>query len=387
MNILIVSELFYPELRGGEIVLWRVAKGLAGKGHRVRVLTSKLDDNPDVEEISGVEIHRPCKVGVKGKSRSFGAIIEKFRFMRELYEHLSKLIQEERPDIIYNNAYTATIPAGFAGKRYGLAVATNIGNLQGFEHLDGQVNPLVGAIQALKEAIVLRFGGHHGIRVASEAVAKKIESRCKVEVFRIPSPIDVDLIREVRKSISRENLRDMLGAAEDELLLLYVGALEKVKNLSSLLKVLATVSRPYKFVIVGEGREKEKLSSISRELGIDNRVDFLGRKENRRVLELMAASDALLLASISENLPTVVLEALAVNTPVVATDVGGISEIESRNLTTVDSVEAIGCVLEDGISSFSDDRILRNYSQESIANRFEAMFKEILDNVDGSNEC
>src|SRR4029434_4181059 len=79
-------------------------------------------------------------------------------------------------------------------------------------------------------------------------------------------------------------------------------------------------------VLAGDGPERARLDSLVAELGLEERVRFLGPQPRERVFELLAAADAELLSSGWENFPHAVVEGLAVGTPVIATNVGGVRE-------------------------------------------------------------
>ncbi len=82
---------------------------------------------------------------------------------------------------------------------------------------------------------------------------------------------------------------------------------------------------------VGDGPEQPKLESLATNLGLNGRVRFTGRLKREVFLGYLAGADALVLNSTHEGLPHVVLEAMALGKPVVATRVGGIPElIEDR---------------------------------------------------------
>jgi 1,2-diacylglycerol 3-alpha-glucosyltransferase len=381
MDIIIVSELFFPKLRGGEVVLWRLAKGLTDKGHSVRVLTSHFNNTSSKEIVHGVEILRPCEVTVVGKSKTFHAMAKKISFMKQLYKCLSRIIEEKRPDIILNNAYTATLPASFAGKKYNLPVVTNIGNFQGFSHFKDEQNPVVALAQIFKEKFVIRFGGHQGIRVASKAVAKRVGRISSARVFAIPSPIDDEAVRRVLSYTNKDRVRNELGIQDEEMFLLHVGALEKVKNLDSLIETLSGLNRPFKLIIVGDGREKPFLIEVAGRFGISDKVKFLGSIKHEKVLRLMRTADALIVSSQRETGPLVVIEALTVGTPVISTNVGIVNELNSRNLTVVGNVGQMCKILEEGINSHSEQKILERYSVKSVSQKFEKMFQAVIDNV------
>src|SRR4029078_6127942 len=80
-------------------------------------------------------------------------------------------------------------------------------------------------------------------------------------------------------------------------------------------------------LVVGDGPDRARLEALSAELGLDGRVRFLGARSREDVLRTFYAADVAMLPSRWENFPHLVVEALAVGTPVIASSVGGIPEI------------------------------------------------------------
>jgi len=119
----------------------------------------------------------------------------------------------------------------------------------------------------------------------------------------------------------RDELR--ARAAFDGPTLAFAGRLTRPKALRVALEALEQVD-DVSLVLVGDGEERADLEQ--RATRLDGRVRFLGAQPRERVLETLAAADALVLSSTWENFPHAVVEALAVGTPVIATDVGGVSE-------------------------------------------------------------
>jgi glycosyltransferase involved in cell wall biosynthesis len=79
--------------------------------------------------------------------------------------------------------------------------------------------------------------------------------------------------------------------------------------------------------VAGDGPLRPQLDSLVAELGVGDRVRLIGAQPREAVLELLAAADAELLSSGWENFPHSLVEGLAVGTPVISTDVGGVVEI------------------------------------------------------------
>src|SRR4051794_14341350 len=108
--------------------------------------------------------------------------------------------------------------------------------------------------------------------------------------------------------------------------LVFAGRLTAAKDLGTLFRALAEVPAAT-LTVVGDGEERAPLESLAGQLGVAERVRFLGPRPRAQVLGLVAAADAVVLTSAWENFPHGLVEALAMGTPVVATRVGGVPEI------------------------------------------------------------
>jgi glycosyltransferase involved in cell wall biosynthesis len=122
--------------------------------------------------------------------------------------------------------------------------------------------------------------------------------------------------------------------AQDGFSVLYVGSLEKRKGVDTLLGAFKRASLPgWRLEIIGDGPERVGLEALANRLGLKDSVSFSGARGNSAVLESMAAADVLAVPSRigarrqTEGLPTVIVEALSCELPVVATRLTGIPEI------------------------------------------------------------
>jgi glycosyltransferase involved in cell wall biosynthesis len=108
-------------------------------------------------------------------------------------------------------------------------------------------------------------------------------------------------------------------------------------------------------VLAGDGPERGRLEELARGLP----VRFLGPQPRETVLELLAAADALLLSSTWENFPHAVVESLAVGTPVIATAVGGVTEIVEDGVNGLLVPPQDPAALAAAIRRFFEDEALR----------------------------
>jgi len=139
----------------------------------------------------------------------------------------------------------------------------------------------------------------------------------------ILNPVDVEKI----KTLSMEPCIDYEGGC---LRLLSVGSLVHQKGHDILLKALAEVTIDFHLIVLGEGHLRSELIMLSEELGINDRVEFLGQVENP--YRYMQNADYLILSSRYEGLPNVVLESHVCGLPVISfNSPGGVSEIITHN--------------------------------------------------------
>ena len=170
----------------------------------------------------------------------------------------------------------------------------------------------------------------------------------RVSVLPNPAP-------EVPSLPARESLREELGLEGH--VLGFAGRLGPQKSLDLALEALAHVPG-VTLAIAGDGPDREALERRARELGHDGRARFLGSVPREGVLRLFRAADASLLSSSWENFPHTVVEALAVGTPVISTDVGGVSEVvrdgENGLLVPAGDAAALAAAIE---RFFADDAL------------------------------
>jgi glycosyltransferase involved in cell wall biosynthesis len=134
----------------------------------------------------------------------------------------------------------------------------------------------------------------------------------------LPNPISVPEIGD------RDELRRRHGF--DGPTLVFAGRLSLQKALDVALRAVAACEG-VALVVAGDGPERPRLDRLVAELGLGDRVRFLGAQPRETVLELLAAADAEVLSSGWENFPHALIEGLAVGTPVISTGGGGVGEI------------------------------------------------------------
>ncbi len=133
----------------------------------------------------------------------------------------------------------------------------------------------------------------------------------------LPSPLPSDIRSEIRYQI---------GTPANRIVFTTIGRLVAYKGQEILIRAFSTLERKdVELWIVGEGEDASKLAALTAKLGLTDRVRFLGYR--RDVFAILAASDCFVLASRNEGCPYTVIEALAMQKPIIATAVQGIVDL------------------------------------------------------------
>jgi len=185
----------------------------------------------------------------------------------------------------------------------------------------------------------------------------------------------------------KTNIRDTFNIQPSEKIIFCTGRLEVIKDYPNLLSALAIIKDNIKFkcLIAGDGTQRENLEHLSKELGIYDRIIFLGIRHD--IVELLNSADLFVLSSISEGLPLAVAEAMACGSIVVATDCGGVSELlgdagflvpprDSKALANaMISALTIDSHARELISKKACQRIKDNYDLPIMLNRYMELYE------------
>jgi sugar transferase (PEP-CTERM/EpsH1 system associated) len=156
--------------------------------------------------------------------------------------------------------------------------------------------------------------------------------------------------------------------------ILSIGRLAAVKNYALLLQALAQLPRDlvWRYQCVGEGPEREALQALAASLGLDDRVDFLGHREDVDVL--LRGADIFVLPSLSEGMSNTLLEAMAAGVVAVASNVGGNAEIVAHGSTGLLFPSGDLRQLVAQLARLIDDRELRGRLGDAGRRHVEAVF-------------
>ena len=376
MNILIVAETYYPRLRGGEVVLWSVSRSLVQKGHSVQVITSRLINTSQYEKKLGVQIYRPFPLVSIGKTIKIKNLLEKISYNLKIYEFLKSFILKNKIDIIYNQAYPLTYVTSRIAYKKKIPLILSVGSYTKVS-LKKIFYDRVHIFHVAKQIITLKSLKYEVIRTGSNFMKKRLKKYTDKSISIIPSPVDENLIHQI-KLIDKKRLRKEVNISDDELFIIFVGALEPVKNVKTIIKVLSKIKRKFKFIIIGDGSEKTEIQHTVMNNQLNDRVTLLGQKEYKDTLKYIKSSDILLLGSESEACGNVIIEALCLETSVISTKTGIAADLCSVNLHTVNNINDFIPLIENWINHNNPEEIIEKFSNKNISRLYEKMFKKVI---------
>lgn len=312
MRVVVVSGIWPPDVGGPASHAPALADALVEAGHTVEVVTT-ADLAPDTQ---------PYPVHWVARDRP--APLRHLAVAREVRR------AAQGADRVYATTMVRRAALGAALGRRPLVVKLVADEAYERERRAGRFAGTLEEFQAERRGLRLRF-----LRATRTAALRR--ARCIV----VPSaylrqiaigwgldPSRVDVVPnpapELPEHPTRDEARATLGI--DGFALGVAGRLTAQKALGDTLEALARVP-DVALLVLGDGPERAELERRAGELGLADRVRFLGAGTRDDVIALFRAVDAALLTSAWENLPHTLLEALATGTPVIATAVGGIPEV------------------------------------------------------------
>jgi len=350
-----------PQNRGAEMFTCQLSNHLIESGHEVKIVA--LFDDKIILPFNG-EI-----ISLGGSSEN--------RFLDiPAWKKLARIIREFNPDIIQANAGDTLKYVVFSKVIFGWKTpvisrnASEVGRylkspiqkkLNSFFYKN--VDFVISVSQASKKDILIHFPFLNG----------------KTTMI----PVGLEAISEIK---------EINFKPEDSQHIVHVGGFTFEKNHYGLLRIfkaLVNSNQKCHLHLIGDGPLKTKIEREVKNMGLGSKVTFYGFVNNP--LSYIKSANVFVLPSIIEGLPAVILEAMYCGTPVVAYDVGGISEIVENQATgwLIDKNDESG--FKNAIKSVlyksennsilirnAKKMVMDNYSNEVIADRFLDCYKDVI---------
>jgi N-acetyl-alpha-D-glucosaminyl L-malate synthase BshA len=363
----------YPSLGGSGVVATELGKLLAEKGHQVHFITHNM----------------PFRLGQYQKNIFYHEVeVNDYSVFRyppydlSLASKQAQVAKMQELDILHvHYAVPHAICAYLAKQMVGdhLKVVTT---------LHGTDITILAQDESLSDLIRLAINESDAVTAVSDDLIR--ETR---QALGIVKPIDL-VYNFVDRRVYYPRGCDVLRcdyAEPHERILMHISNFRPVKRVSDVIDIFARVNEkiPSRLLLVGEGTELPKICNKVKELGLQNRVSFLGKQDE--VAQIISLADIMLLPSEKESFGLVALEAMACGVPTVASNAGGIPELVAHGQTgylapvgdTVQMSEYVIKLLSDEAlyQSFSQACVQRAHDQfcvEQLTEQYEQIYYRIL---------
>jgi len=347
LRILICSSFFPPHYLGGaELIAYQQAKILQRMGHEVRVFYGRLGKSLLRPHRAKTVDDEFSKTWVSLSPSDISGTSWDFR-SPEIAREFRRVLDEFSPDVVhFHNLVGLSVMMIEACHRQGIPTVMTLHDYWGICHKNTLIKNrgdicLEGGLACLgcREMLTGNLPLPSPVRNAHILFALR-----KIDCFIAPSRYLAE--RYAANGLPRERIAVLKNGIELEnfppgsrrrrtLTLGFIGHLGKHKGLDVLLHALSLIDcTNIRLLVAGTGEELEALKAFSRQLGLEAFVTFLGHVDNRRITRVYRQIDVLVVPSVwPENSPVTITEAMASGIPVIASDVGGISELVEDGVT------------------------------------------------------
>ncbi|MFO7719157.1 MAG: N-acetyl-alpha-D-glucosaminyl L-malate synthase BshA [Gillisia sp.] len=342
-----IAIVCYPTFGGSGVVATELGLALSKRGHEIHFITYKQPVR--LEQLTGNvhfhEVHVPE--------------YPLFHFQPYELALSSKLVDMVKLYKIELLHVHYAIPHAYAGYMAKKMLEEDGIFIPMVTTLHGTDITLVGNHPFYKPAVTFSINKSDVVTSVSESLKKDTLNLFKITKDINVVPNFIDVTKSTKKHILCE--RSLLGN-EDEKIITHVSNFRPVKRIMDVIHIFNKIQKQVKskLIMVGEGPEKEKAEDLVMELGLDNKVVFLG--ESNEIDKILCFSDLFLLPSEKESFGLAALEAMVNGVPVISTNSGGLPEVNihgfSGYLCDLGNVEEMANL---GISILEDEANLEKF--------------------------
>ncbi|MGY5353253.1 N-acetyl-alpha-D-glucosaminyl L-malate synthase BshA [Wenyingzhuangia sp. IMCC45533] len=348
-----IGVVCYPTFGGSGVVATEIGMALANKGYEVHFITYNPPVRLDLIS-SGIHFHQV-------------QIEEYSLFQYQPYELAlsSKMVQvAEKYNLEILHVHYA-IPHAYAAYTAKQMLRDKGIDIKVVTTLHGTDITLVGSHPNYKAAVEFSINQSDVVTTVSNSLKEDT-----YRLFNINKEIEViynfiELDKYGHKLGGPECLRGGI-ASEDEFILTHVSNYRPVKRAKDVVKIFAKVleQKPVKLILVGQGPDMPEVKKLAKELGVYNKILFLGN--STEVNKILCYSDVFILPSKSESFGLAALEAMAAKTPIISTNTGGLPEVNVHGVTGfLSNVKDVNDMAKNTLKLIESKEVLETYKQNA----------------------
>ena len=243
---------------------------------------------------------------------------------RKAYSQLKELIQKEKYDVIHCNTPIGGVLGRILGKK--CKVEKVIYQAHGFHFYKGAPKTNWMIYYPIEKLLARYTDALITINQEDFELSKtKLKLRNNGKVYYVPG-VGIDTTQYNTGEFSRSDKRSELGLDDSDIVLISMGDLIERKNYDISIRAIAeTSNHDIQYIICGKGPKEENLAALAQNLGVSEKIHFLGFRSD--IKELLGASDIFLFTTKQEGLPRSMMEAMASGLPCIASRIRGNTDL------------------------------------------------------------
>ncbi len=313
-----IAIVCYPTFGGSGVVATELGIALAERGHEIHFVTYQ----------------QPVRLGLLSNNIHFHEVhvpeYPLFRYQPYELALSSKLVDTIKHYGIELLHVHYAIPHAYAGYMAKKMLKEEDIYIPMVTTLHGTDITLVGNHPFYKPAVTFSINKSDVVTSVSQDLKQKT-----LEIFDVENEIEVipNFIDPKKYSSAFTDCQRSLMASDDEKIITHISNFRKVKRIDDVIAIFYQVQReiPSKLIMVGEGPEKERAELQCEQLGLEERVLFLGN--SNEIDRILCFSDLFLLPSETESFGLAALEAMANKVAIISSNAGGIPEVNKHGIS------------------------------------------------------
>lgn len=313
-----IGIVCYPTFGGSGVVATELGKALAKGGHEIHFITysqpSRLDFLNENLFYHEVDI------------RTY-PLFEYPPYELALASKMVSVVKNEKLDLLHVHYAIPHASAAYMAKQIlktqGIVIPV-------VTTLHGTDITLVGKDASYEPVVTFSINESDGVTAVSKDLRYQTFEFFDItkEIEVIPNFIDLDKFKKQKKDHFKKAI-----CPNGEVLIVHISNFRKVKRIGDVVKIFNNIRRetPAKLLMIGDGPERAGAEDLSKKLGIEDDVRFLGKLE--AIEEVLSVADLFLMPSEKESFGLAALEAMACEVPVISSNAGGIPELNIDGVT------------------------------------------------------
>ena len=326
-RMLIFSLAYYPKHVGGaEAAIKNITDRIDPSEIEFHMVTNRFDSTlPEVEQVGNVLVHR---IGIATKSpemkdlRTFPLHLNKGLFQLTAAGKASALHKKYSYDAVWSMmAHSTGIPGGLFKKKHpDVKYVPTLQEGDPPEYIEAKMKPFG---RLFKEALT-RADTIQVISTFLGEWARRMGYTKDIEL--VPNAVNTAHFSQTYSEKELQPIREQLGKKDGDVFMITTSRLVKKNACDDVIKALPLLPENVQFIILGTGPDEEMLKSLAAELGVSERVHFVGFVDHSEMPKYLKVSDIFIRPSLSEGFGSSFVEAFAAEIPVIATQEGGIAD-------------------------------------------------------------